>query len=102
MQHEEAAEGNNRLHAGKLTLDELKGKAKKPEAAERAAKLLKAKDKNGDGALTFEELTAKPERKKPANGVAVWRQSAGGRGMPVEGEKDVAWVENELDASLPA
>jgi len=51
---------------GKLTLEELKGKAKKPEAAARAEKLLKAKDKDGDGALTKEEMLAKPERKKKA------------------------------------
>lgn len=49
---------------GKLTLEELKGKANKPEAVERAEKLMKAKDKDGDGALTKEELLAKPERKK--------------------------------------
>ena len=49
---------------GKLTLEELKGKATKPEVIARMEKLMKAKDKDGDGALTKEELLAKPERKK--------------------------------------
>ena len=72
---EKAFKAKDKDGNGKLTLEELKGKSKKPEAAEKAAKLLKAKDKDADGALTFEELTAKPakpakpakkERKKPA------------------------------------
>ena len=43
---------------GKLSFDEFKGKAEKPEAIERMEKAIKAKDKDGDGALTLEELKA--------------------------------------------
>ncbi len=44
--------------------------AQKAEAAKKLASMLqkrfKAQDANGDGKLTFEEFTAKPQRKKPA------------------------------------
>lgn len=48
---------------GKLTLEELTSKVKKPEVAARLEKRFKAKDKDGDGMLTLEEFKAKPERK---------------------------------------
>ena len=51
---------------GKLSAAELKGNARN-YPAKRVAKLIKAKDKDGDGALTFKELTARPKKKKPAN-----------------------------------
>ncbi len=53
---------------GKLTLEELKAKVKKPERAARLEKMFKAKDKDGDGALTLEEFKAKPERKGKKKG----------------------------------
>ncbi len=52
---------------GKLTLDELKGKSDKPEAAARAEKLLAAKDKDGDGAVSKAEMTARPQRQRGRN-----------------------------------
>ena len=60
-------EAKDKNKDGKLSAEELKGKAKNEKAAERVAKLIKAKDKDGDGALTLEEMMAPPaKKKKPA------------------------------------
>ena len=53
---------------GKLTLDELKGKATEPKQIERREKMFKDMDANGDGAVTLEEYKAFFEKMRAERG----------------------------------
>jgi hypothetical protein len=49
---------------GFVTAEELTGKGRKPNAAEKAKQFIQQRDKNGDGKLDKAEFTAKVGKKK--------------------------------------
>jgi len=60
---EEVFKAKDANNDGKLSFDEFKGKATKPEILEKIEKRFKRLDRDGDKALTIEEAKAKPQKK---------------------------------------